>query len=82
MNKSTIFDEKYFYRLLSVINSNIDFIVNFIDFQYNSYMDDKTLMQNSRINIFTGAYRMLIATLVSLIWTIKHSCRVQGYIFL
>ena len=34
-NKSTSrsdFDEKYFYRLLLAINSNIDFIINSIDF--------------------------------------------------
>ena len=34
-----ILDGKYFYRCLSAINSNIDFI---IDFQYN--MDNKTYM--------------------------------------
>ena len=27
------FDEKYFYRLLSAIKYNVDFIVNSIDFQ-------------------------------------------------
>ena len=48
-----IFDEKYFYRPLSGINSNIDFIVNSIDFQYNT-----TFMQSSGVNIF---YRRLSA---------------------
>ena len=28
--------DKYVYRRLSVINSNVDFIVNSIDFQYNT----------------------------------------------
>ena len=34
-----IFDKKYYYRLLSAINSNVDFIINSIDFRYN--MDSK-----------------------------------------
>ena len=45
-----LFDEKYFYSLLSAINSNIDSI----DFRYN--MDKKPFMQSSGINIFIGAY--------------------------
>ena len=57
-----IFDEKYFYRLLSAINSNVDFIVNSIDFRYN--IDNKAFMQSSGIYIFIGAYRQLIATLM------------------
>ena len=81
------FAENYFYRLLSAINSNVDFIVNSIDFQYN--IDNKTFMQSSEINILIGAYRQLTTTLILLsillifdtIWTITHSCRVQGYIF-
>ena len=72
-----IFDEKYFYTLLSAINSNVDFIVNSIVFQYN--MDNKTFMQSSEISIFIGAYQQLIAMLI--LWIIKHSCRIQGYIF-
>ena len=42
-NKSTIscdFWQEIFYRLLSAINSNVDFIVNSTDFRYN--MDNKT----------------------------------------
>ena len=57
-----IFDEKYFYRLLLAINSNVDFIVNSIDFQYN--MDNKTFMQSSEIYIFIGAYQQLIETYI------------------
>ena len=59
-----IFDEKYFYRLLLAINSNIDFIVNSIDFWYN--MNNKTFMQSSGINIFIGTYQQLIAMLILL----------------
>ena len=74
-----IFDEKY----LLIININVDFIINSIDFQYN--MDNKTCIQSSAINIFIGAYRQLIAMLILLsilsifdiIRTIKHTCRVQ-----
>ena len=56
MNKSTsidvIFNEKYFYRRFLAINSNVDFIINSINFQYD--MDNKTYMQSSVINIFIG----------------------------
>ena len=38
-----------FYKLLSEINRNVDFIVNSIDFQYN--IDNKTFMQSSEVNI-------------------------------
>ena len=48
-----IFDEKYFYRLLSAINSSVDFIVNSTDSRYN--IDSKTFMQSSKINILIGA---------------------------
>ena len=48
-----IFGEKYFYRFLLAINSNVDFIVNSIVFQYN--IDNKTFMQSSEI-YFIGAY--------------------------
>ena len=50
-----IFDKKYFYRLLLAINSNIDFIVNSIDFQYN--IDNKTFIQSSELNILIGAHQ-------------------------
>ena len=54
-----IFNKKYFYRLLSAINSNI---VNSIDFWYN--MDDKTFMQSSGINVFIGAYWQLTMSIL------------------
>ena len=59
-----IFDENYFYRLLSAINSNVDFIVNSTDFRYN--LDSKTFMQSLEINILISAYRQLISTLILL----------------
>ena len=60
------------------MNSNIDFIVNYIDFQYN--MDNKTFMQSSEIYIFIGAYQQLIAMLSLRInifigtWTFIRTC--------
>ena len=51
------FDENYFYRLLSAINSNVDFIANSIDFRYNI---DKTFMQfrdnyfNTRLSVINN----------------------------
>ena len=76
-NKSTSrcdFRQEIFYRLLSAINSNVDFIVNSI---YN-----KIFMQSSE-NIFIGSYWQLITLVllsILLIFNIiKHSCRVQGY---
>ena len=59
-NKSTSrcdFWREMFYRLLSAIDINVDFIVNSIDFQYN-----KTFVQSSGIAIYF--YRQLIATLI------------------
>ena len=56
--------KKYFYRLLLAINSNVDFIINSIDYRYN--MDNKTFMQSSGINILIGAYWQLTAMLILL----------------
>ena len=50
-NKSTRrcdFQWEIFYRHLMIINSNIDFIINSIDFRYN--LDNKTCIQSSAIN--------------------------------
>ena len=63
-NKSTSrcdFLQEIFYKLLSAISRNVDFIV---DFRYN--IDNKTFMQSSEVNIFIGAYQQLITTLVLL----------------
>ena len=59
-----IFEEKYFYRFLSAINSNVDSIVNSIDSRYN--MDNKTFMQSLAINIFISVYRQVTAILILL----------------
>ena len=80
-NKSTSrcdFIWEIFYRLLSAINSNVDF--------YWFSMDNKTFMQSLGINILIDAYWQLTPMLIlssillifNIIWTIKHSCRVQG----
>ena len=40
-----IFRDKYFYRHLLAINSNVDFIINSIDFQHNKVKSQlKTVM--------------------------------------
>ena len=56
-----IFNKNYFYRLLSAINNNVDFIVNSIDFRYN--IDNETFMQSSEIIILIGTYWQLLANL-------------------
>ena len=80
-----IFDEKYFYRLLSAINSNVVLLSILFIFDIIQCIDNKTFMQSSEVNIFIGSYQQLITTLILLSIllicdTIKHSCRVQRYI--
>ena len=48
-------------KRLSAINNNVDFNVNSIDFLYN--IDNKAFMLSSRIYVFIGAYRKLLASL-------------------
>ena len=44
-------DINIFYKRLSAINNNVDFIVNSIDFQYNN-IDNNGFMQSSEIYIY------------------------------
>ena len=44
------------------INSNIDFIVNSIDFRYN--IDNKAFIQSLEINIFIDVYPQLITLIL------------------
>ena len=47
-----IFDGKYFYGHLSAINSNVDFIINSIDFQYNTIQAACTLINIANKNMY------------------------------
>ena len=63
-----IFDEKYFYRRLSEIYSNLDFI-NSINFRYNKWIKTviwtiKQIHAEFSYKYFIGTYPYLTATLI------------------
>ena len=58
------FWREIFYRLLSAINRMLILLSILFYFWYN--IDSKTFMHSSEVNIFIGAYRQLITTLILL----------------